>query len=430
MTAVPPLVARSPWKARRLSPKALLLTAALVVPSWATLPAGAAELWPLTKVRVTVVQWNPIKGLYERWDALNGEYMVAGDGSMLLPVIGLMQTSDLSNDQIAVDIAGALRDRLGLVQVPETTVEVISYPPIYVVGDVKAPGAFDYLPGMTVLQAFALSGGPPTEATGIAEERLRLGADLRMLTDNLLRVRARLARLAAESAGAETIAFPQEVIGHPDAEMAKAAMAEEKAILEARARQARRQAESLDELVALLNLEIETLNTRIGDIERNVASAEEDLANAQSLADKGLITASRRSDLERIVTDLRFDGLTQRTAIIRAQQALSEARREAARLEDERRTQLALDIQNEQAKLQQVLLDQATAQNLLVNLAEGPATGGSVQLSYSIVRQGAEGPVELAGTEMTAMVPGDVLKVTSARGIASVASSETASTAP
>ncbi len=392
--------------------------------------ANAGELWPLTKVRLNIVQWNSLKGLYERWDALSGEYMIAADGTMLLPVIGLVATDGRTSDQIAAEVAGALRDRLGLMHVPETTIEVISYPPIYVVGDVASPGDFAYLPGMTVLQAFTLSGGMPTEAEGAAGERLRLAAEFRMLADNLLRSRARLARLKAESMGSQTIEFPTEVMAHSDGAMARSAMVEEKAILDARFRQMRRQAESLEELVALLNLEIETLTTRLGDIERRVTSAEQELRGVQTLVGKGLVTASRQSEIERTVSDLRFDGLTQRTAIIRAQQALSEARRETAQLEDERQTQLALDIQDEQAKLQQMLLQQATAQSLLLDLDGGSVMAGKPQVTYAIVRQRAGEHVELAGDETTSMVPGDVLKVTSVEGEVSTENTNTAAVQP
>lgn len=416
----------------RVSSKALMLAAALTLPSWIPAPANAGELWPLSKVRVTVVQWSPIKGVYERWEALSGEYMVGDDGMMVLPVIGALATTERTNDQIAADVAGALRDRLGLVSPPETTVEIISYPPIYVVGEVAAPGAFDYVPGMTVLQAFTLSGGTPPEAAGAAGERLRLAGELRLLADSLLRTKARLARLNAESAGAQIIEFPPELMAHPDEVMARTAMAEEKTILETRQRQLQRQAESLDELVALLNLEIETLTARIGDIERSVASAEEELAGVQALAEKGLVTAARQSELERVVANLRFDGLTQRTAIIRARQALSEASREAARLEDDRRTQLALDLQTEQTKLQQMLLQQVMAQSLLLNLDGGSSGAGGQprQLAYTIVRQSGGGHVELVGDELTVMVPGDVLKVTSVEAPASTGNTDAVAARP
>lgn len=411
---------------------ARLLLAGTLAGIWLPTSTVAEELWPLTKLRVTIVQWMPMKGTYERWDAISGEYVVAPDGTILLPVVGTIAVGDNSSEQVAAELATSLRNRLGLVEAPETTVEVIAYPPVYVMGDVTTPGAFDYLPGMTVLQAFALSGGLRPVAPGAAADRVRLSSELRLLADNLLRSQARLARMRTEVAGAQTIEFPREVVDNPDVEAARAAMAEETAILAARFRELRRQADALEDLVALLNLEIETLTSRIGDIDQGIKTAEEELAGVQTLVDKGLATASRQSDLERVVANLRFDGLTQKTAIIRARQALNEASREAARLEDERQTQLALDIQDQQNTLRQLQVQQATAQRLLFDLDVGSVgvAGAAPQPTFTIVRQGPDGPFELSGEEMTAMVPGDVLKVIGVQAVATTATNRTAAIKP
>ena len=376
-------------------------------------PAAASELWPQTKLRLTVIHWMPMSGSYERWDAFSGEFVVSEEGAIPLPVIGLVSTAGKSNDQLAGEIAAALKGKLGLVTAPETSIEVIAYPSIYVVGAVSAPGAFNYQPGMTVLQAFALGGGIKVEQNGTSADRLRLVAELRSLEDEMLRGRARIARLSAEIGGSAEIVFPREVTHSPDADLAGAAMNEEQTILEARAREQERQAKSLGELIGLLDLEIETLTTRMSDIEKAIASAEKELAGVESLVAKGLATMSRQSDLERRVADLRFDRLTQTTAILRAQQARSQADRETAQLEDARVTELALDLQEERSKLEQLLLRQVTAQRLMLDMDVAPASVGDqmVQPGYTIVRQSAQGAEELPADETTPLLPGDVLKV-------------------
>ncbi len=59
-------------------------------------------------------------------------------------------------DAVAGEIATLIQTKLGLVAAPSTRVEVVEYPPIYVAGDVAAPGEYKYRPGMTVVQALAL----------------------------------------------------------------------------------------------------------------------------------------------------------------------------------------------------------------------------------------------------------------------------------
>jgi len=50
--------------------------------------SGESLIVPNTKLRVSVIQWMPTKGVFEPWSALGGEFMVAEDGQVRLPVVG------------------------------------------------------------------------------------------------------------------------------------------------------------------------------------------------------------------------------------------------------------------------------------------------------------------------------------------------------
>src|SRR5437867_1543210 len=68
----------------------------------APFPAFAQDapyhLAPLTRLRLTVVQFTPTTGDYRRWDALGGEMVVSPDGTILVPTIGSISASSLSPD--------------------------------------------------------------------------------------------------------------------------------------------------------------------------------------------------------------------------------------------------------------------------------------------------------------------------------------------
>lgn len=391
---------------------ALLAAIAMILP--APLDAvHAADLWPQTRISLKVIQWIPLKGIYEQWEAISGDYVIGGDGSLTLPVIGTIPTSGKDSEEIASEIALSLREQLGLVKAPDTSVDVVDYPQIYVVGDVSGPGSFDYRPGMTVLQALALGGGQRREQiTETSAERVKLATELRMLEDGLLRSRVRLARLKAEASGEDAISFPPGTGSQLNAELARSAMADEEAIFAARKRELARQLEALDELGVLLNEEIATTKARLEDVEKMIATATEDLRGIQALVEKGLSTSARRSELERQIADMRFEQLTQTTAILRAQQALSQATREAAQLQDSRQSQAAVSLQEEQANIDEMVLRQTSSQRLLLDF-DVKSAGGSSQptdLHYSIVRAGS-GSADIVAQEATNLLPGDVLKV-------------------
>ena len=114
---------------------------------------------PQTKVRVTIVQWVPAKSEYEQWGALGGEFMISDAGDITLPVIGTVPVGNLNGAKLAAEIARRLKTAIGLTEMPAATVEVLEYPPIYVVGDVTKAGEYKFHTGLTVLQALAMRGG-------------------------------------------------------------------------------------------------------------------------------------------------------------------------------------------------------------------------------------------------------------------------------
>ena len=82
---------------------------------------------------------------------------VQASGTVALPQIGPIEVTGLTPNEARDEIRNRLRLDLGLVN-PEVLVEVVAYRPVFVTGDVNSPGAYEYQPGMTVIQAVALAG--------------------------------------------------------------------------------------------------------------------------------------------------------------------------------------------------------------------------------------------------------------------------------
>lgn len=88
---------------------------------------------------------------------LSGEYSVDGSGMLSFPLIGQMSAAGLSADALA----RAIQSRLSpdYLRDPNVSAEILTYRPFYIVGEVKTPGSYPYVSGMTVLNAVALAGG-------------------------------------------------------------------------------------------------------------------------------------------------------------------------------------------------------------------------------------------------------------------------------
>jgi polysaccharide export outer membrane protein len=89
---------------------------------------------------------------------MTGEFRVADNGTIAVPLIGSTKAGGLTSRQLADGIAAELQRR-NLFKDPSVVVEVVEYRPIFVLGEVSKPGEFPYQPNMTVLTAVAVAGG-------------------------------------------------------------------------------------------------------------------------------------------------------------------------------------------------------------------------------------------------------------------------------
>jgi polysaccharide export outer membrane protein len=88
---------------------------------------------------------------------LSGEFSVDARGNLSLPLIQSTPVAGLTTREVERAIGNRLQPEF--LKNPRVSVEVINYRPIYVLGEVRAPGSFPYVSGMTVINAIALAGG-------------------------------------------------------------------------------------------------------------------------------------------------------------------------------------------------------------------------------------------------------------------------------
>jgi polysaccharide export outer membrane protein len=109
---------------------------------------GAYQLGPGDRVRVIVYNDKELSDVFS----------VGDDGRIALPLAGSVAASGGTTDQLADAIATSLKQR-GMIEDPSVAVEVESYRPIFILGEVTHPGQYPYEPDMTVIAAVSLAGG-------------------------------------------------------------------------------------------------------------------------------------------------------------------------------------------------------------------------------------------------------------------------------
>jgi polysaccharide export outer membrane protein len=90
-------------------------------------------------------------------EGLTNAYLVDASGSIDMPLIGSVMARGATTDQLALRIATKLRD--GFIREPHVAVEIESYRPFFILGEVTAPGQYPYVANMTVETAVAIAGG-------------------------------------------------------------------------------------------------------------------------------------------------------------------------------------------------------------------------------------------------------------------------------
>jgi polysaccharide export outer membrane protein len=91
-------------------------------------------------------------------DPLTGEFRVNDQGAIALPLAGTIRAAGRTPHELEDAVAAALK-KGDMLRKPSVSVEVATYRPIYVLGEVNKPGQYPYQPGMTVVSAAAVAGG-------------------------------------------------------------------------------------------------------------------------------------------------------------------------------------------------------------------------------------------------------------------------------
>jgi polysaccharide export outer membrane protein len=88
---------------------------------------------------------------------LTGSYTVDGSGMISMPLIPTVLARGLTTEELEGAIAAELGR--GVVRNPSVTVQIEAFRPFFILGEVRKPGNYPYVHGMTVLTAVAIAGG-------------------------------------------------------------------------------------------------------------------------------------------------------------------------------------------------------------------------------------------------------------------------------
>lgn len=244
----------------RISRAIALLVLVLVAGVWSAPPllassGGAVRLVPGDRIAVTVFGQADLSGVFQ----------VDGEGNIELPLIGAVAVGQLTVKECEKRIETRLAD--GYIHRPSVSVRINEVRPIYVLGNVKAPGAFPFRHGSSVLSAVAQAGGyggaEPAAAAGALADFLMADERARTLESTRRLLLIRRARLEAQRDGRTTFEAPSLAAPAEQEQQVAAAVANEGEAL-------RSQAEALEQELELLRKQKPRLETAYEAIEKQI----------------------------------------------------------------------------------------------------------------------------------------------------------------
>jgi polysaccharide biosynthesis/export protein len=90
-------------------------------------------------------------------EGLTNTYAIDAGGAITMPLIGAVPARGRTPAGLAAEISEKLRN--GYIRDPSVAVEIETYRPFFILGEVAAPGQYPYVPNMSVESAVAIAGG-------------------------------------------------------------------------------------------------------------------------------------------------------------------------------------------------------------------------------------------------------------------------------
>ena len=388
---------------------ALLVAASFAMPQLAA--AGDYQLGPQDKLNIRVAEWQTVDGTFRDWSALNGEYSVGPGGTLSVPFVGNMQAAGKTTAEIASAIGLALQRKLALPDKPEASVEMAQFRPFYISGEVQNPGQFPFVPDLTVLKAISIAGGIRRNADygpQLGKDLVTAKGSFDIYDDQRIRLLVKRARIDADLAGKTSFEVPKEIEGG-DPKLATI-VADETAILVSDQKSLKLKLDALDDLKGVLQSEIESLQKKITNQQKQVDLAEKQAESIGPLAQKGLVANARLLSSQQSVTDLQGKMLDYERAILTAKQSISKAEQDAIDAKNSLNSILTASRQQTEADLNEATL-KAGMQKGLIAQASDPAAAASITgdqeptLLYSLVRVDNGKTSEIDAKEDTPVLP-------------------------
>jgi len=346
---------------------------------------------------------------------LTGQYPVGPDGSIGYPIVGNVAVSGLTPTEVGERLGKALAQHIPGLAVTAT---ISQYAPVFVLGDIRTPGKYEYRPGMIALELMALGGGAGKgEAPSVTAGMQMISAqqDYADLQLQMFALQVKRARTEAELEGQPFEFKLSATINAEDEQQKQRVINGEMTLFEIRRNTMAAEERALQAQVDSYSDEIKALQESIRLHNDEIALLQENVNSSKTLVDRGLAAKTSLRDLERELSSTRRDALELGSFLARARQNQLAVKQRIESLGDVRRNDSAAALQEIDLSLARM---KRKSQSLLDSMAEIAKASGNVssadisrKMTFTVLRNDNNGYQEIAANERTEIKPGDILRV-------------------
>jgi polysaccharide export outer membrane protein len=352
---------------------------------------------------------------------LSGEFIIDGGGGILLPLAGPVTLSGLTLSEAQKLIQDRFAD--GVLVQPAVSVRITDYRPIFVTGNVRKPGSYHFMIGLSVKAAVAAAGGEgePIELNfnGAMSDFISAEQRVRELEAEHTFLLMRRARLEAQRDGSDNFVMPMLVglnghnVGFDLAYSAENDTFSRLAVLY------REQIQALKSQRPRIDSEINAVANQILKQHERLTIVNSHLADLEGLFSKGLLRKDVlvNQRIEKALVEGQISNLEAEVARLR--QTIGELDVKLGELKAGFLRQTLSELQDASQRLREVETSLGPARRLLAVKAKG--VGGDVDASeytFRISRNRDGGMITFEAKDETMLSPGDIVEVKLTRGSA------------
>jgi polysaccharide export outer membrane protein len=345
---------------------------------------------------------------------LSGEFIVDGGGDILLPVAGGVTLSGLTLAQAQKLIQERFAD--GVLVQPSVSLRIKEHRSIFVTGQVKKPGNYPYIFGLSVKAAIASAGGEGQSLeqpfNTAASDFITAQQHVRQLESDQTILLMRKARLEAQRDARENFVIPLLVgFNRRNVDFDRAYAAENDTFLRM-ADSYSRQAIMLQEQRPRIQEEVDAVNAQIANQRERLEIVTDRLTDLDGLFGKGLLRKEVliNQQIEKSLVEAQLSNLQAQVARLRQNMGDLDLKLEELKASHERQT--LTELQDASQRLAEIENSIGPARKLL-ELKSEAVDSESEESNYKImishVRDGRL--ITSEATAETMLSPGDVVEV-------------------